>query len=697
MNYQFYDWDSFNYNLYMLDGTGFLRGPDPRPLPAGRYLSVIGAADAFGRFVERPYADQIGQRLRLPVANMGVSAAGPGFFAENVRLLDIINGGAACVVNLMSARSSENSQYTNLKTRKNLFQPVADGPDAPFLTDIAIFSRLWGLDRELAFRLIEESQQTWLRDMALLISRIKVPSVVMWFSSRGFDLSGDTESYVSYASAFPQLVNRAMVETAASFGDAFVEVTGGEGLPVPFENRFTGAPGRCFFGTIYRESHGYYPSQAMHDAAAVALEPALRKVLAGKHLLTKRSVRASKVGGDTSPHARMIAIASAAALAPRDPEPFAMVSLLSAINTFHDMTGTRGRVEVLGDGGTWLGDCLRACDTPQADATALRLLLVGHNLVFPAEALDRLQNGAAILLRGAVGPAAARAPVAAALAAGLQPLALFDDMLLCGHGTSASLLLGRISAFLNERYNPGWKASSTRYLATETFPLFQSRRWSDHMLAHAITLTAEGLAALRINSAMLDRFERRLQVTGIAVIAAPKAVLHLEVPGAKTIAIALSATDALPVDGTRNAWSWAVDQIIAAPARPETVRLRRLGGGGEAEQVVRIGDATRPQVFLSEARHDRASGRLLVRGWCAGRSAADSLRVTRGPHVLPRPSWCRRTDVESSHPWLGDRTPGFNLVVEDYVTDRVTAWPVEVEMVRDGIILGRSRRAVIED
>lgn len=55
MNYQFFDWECYRYDLYHMKDAGFLRGPDPRPLLPKSYIVVIGAAQTFGRFVTRPY------------------------------------------------------------------------------------------------------------------------------------------------------------------------------------------------------------------------------------------------------------------------------------------------------------------------------------------------------------------------------------------------------------------------------------------------------------------------------------------------------------------------------------------------------------------------------------------------------------------------------------------------------------------
>lgn len=160
MNYQFFDWEAFDYSLYRMDGVGYLRGPDPRPLVPGRYLSTIGSAHVFGRFVDRPFPAQLVEALKLQVVDLSTSAVAPSYFGEHERILQVINAGAACIVQMVSARSCENSEWTNRITRKNVFQRVADGPDAPLCHEVEVYPPLWASDQAHAIRLIDESKAT---------------------------------------------------------------------------------------------------------------------------------------------------------------------------------------------------------------------------------------------------------------------------------------------------------------------------------------------------------------------------------------------------------------------------------------------------------------------------------------------------------------------------------------------------------
>ena len=76
---------------------------------------------------------------------------------------------------------------------------------------------------------------------------------------------------------FPQLVNQKMVEGLAAFSDDYVECVSSDGLPQslwPSDQSIDGAVSKQ--GML---ENRYYPSPAMHVAAADALENTCRRFL----------------------------------------------------------------------------------------------------------------------------------------------------------------------------------------------------------------------------------------------------------------------------------------------------------------------------------------------------------------------------------------------------------------------------------
>lgn len=115
MNYQLFDWQCFQYDLWTLPGVGYLRGPDPRPLDKGRYIVAIGAAQTFGRYVDQPYPDLLAARLGIPVVNLARSAVGPSHFSSNAVIMKLVNEAAACVVQVTAAAPAGIPSTTTLR------------------------------------------------------------------------------------------------------------------------------------------------------------------------------------------------------------------------------------------------------------------------------------------------------------------------------------------------------------------------------------------------------------------------------------------------------------------------------------------------------------------------------------------------------------------------------------------------------
>ncbi|GAB2695526.1 DUF6473 family protein [Aliiglaciecola aliphaticivorans] len=280
MLYQVFDYECFDYNLWFESKLGILRGPDPRPLTDGEYVSVLGSAHSFGRFVEKPFPEQIQNKLNIKVLNMSTSAVGPRYFYEKDGVLEYANKSKICIVQAVSGRSCGNSEYTNENTKNNIFQKISEGPDAPLLSESNIYGELFKAgDFEKLNQYFCEMKETWVKETIELGKSIKTESVFLWFSSRSPKYDSDTNSYDKMIGEFPQLVDDLMVEQVKPYFDHYVEVISREGLPVPFYNKFTNCPSQCFFGRSYRNSHPYYPSQEMNDLVFEKLEPIISKTL----------------------------------------------------------------------------------------------------------------------------------------------------------------------------------------------------------------------------------------------------------------------------------------------------------------------------------------------------------------------------------------------------------------------------------
>lgn len=307
------DWEVVDYDCFQLAGTGlWFRGPAPARLTPGQYFSAIGAAQTFGCFCSEPYPSLLEQRLGRPALNLGYSGAGPEFFLRQPAVLDQINRGAFCIVQVMSARSTSNSWFTNPEglahgwSRGNeptTAEAVFDDAIRADLARLPLPSRLTvGLIKRLGLplptvrRLVNESRKRWAQDCLALLDAITVPKIVLWFSERAPDYAPRYHRRSAVLGKFPHLVDRTTLARVVAAADRYVECVSTRGMPQPLVSRFTGEPvavdleadkkpladGSGQSASLYKGvwwTNGYYPSPEMHQDAAAALEPACREAM----------------------------------------------------------------------------------------------------------------------------------------------------------------------------------------------------------------------------------------------------------------------------------------------------------------------------------------------------------------------------------------------------------------------------------
>jgi hypothetical protein len=141
--------------------------------------------------------------------------------------------------------------------------------------------------------LLRETRRNWVSSYANLLREIRVPTVLLWFSRRGWDYPVDHSSVEGVFGDFPQLIDRATMPRVIPHAAQYVECVSTRGDPQQLISRFTGQPAsvrlgddRPEFGDVRWTHNRYYPTPEMHaDAAdylAVACAPyAQAAVLAG--------------------------------------------------------------------------------------------------------------------------------------------------------------------------------------------------------------------------------------------------------------------------------------------------------------------------------------------------------------------------------------------------------------------------------
>src|ERR1700721_1759052 len=111
ISYKRNDAGFFDYPMEKLHGEWF-RGPLDRGPDA---IAWLGAAQTFGRYVEEPFPGVVGKRLDLGTLNLGSGGKGPRYFLRHPELLEEVNRCRVAVIQVMSAKGSDNSLFQSEK------------------------------------------------------------------------------------------------------------------------------------------------------------------------------------------------------------------------------------------------------------------------------------------------------------------------------------------------------------------------------------------------------------------------------------------------------------------------------------------------------------------------------------------------------------------------------------------------------
>jgi hypothetical protein len=279
--YQRSDGHFIDYEIYELRGVnGVFRGP---PTDSDEYIACLGAAQTFGRFVQKPFPKLISRGLGIDVLNLGRGGAGPTFPLSNPKLMEYINRARIVIVQVLSGRSQSNS----------LFHTVGHGMygvnlvDGRELSADQFYTWLLSQDEQLARKIVAETRENYVLAMTALLDAIKPPKILFWFSVRRPEYQERWELPLERLwGEFPQFVNQTMLDRLRSHCDSYVECVSRRGSPQPLFDRNGNPTSFKAFSLssaegVMKTENRYYPSPEMHEDAAELLVPACRKLLNG--------------------------------------------------------------------------------------------------------------------------------------------------------------------------------------------------------------------------------------------------------------------------------------------------------------------------------------------------------------------------------------------------------------------------------
>jgi hypothetical protein len=281
IEYQRADAHLIDYGLYELPGLPrSVRSP---ALIGDEFIACLGSAHTFGRFVQKPYPMLLSQALGVETLNLGFGSAGPSFFLNHPALLEHANRARIVILQVLSGRSQANSLFDLPKYNVQGFNKALnrDMGAGEFYT--------WLLEQgpEMARTVLAETRKNYVAATRELLRAIRPPKILFWFSTRRPDYTEQFELPIrKFFGAFPQFVNRAMIDAIQPLADAYVECVSRRGSPQPIVD-LNGQPS-SFRGVTpsdgeeAKTKNHYYPSPEMHEDAAAALAPVCRAMLDGR-------------------------------------------------------------------------------------------------------------------------------------------------------------------------------------------------------------------------------------------------------------------------------------------------------------------------------------------------------------------------------------------------------------------------------
>jgi hypothetical protein len=305
-DYQTRDRDIVDYHEFSIRGCDArFRGPglDPFVMEPRSYFTCLGAAQTYGCYCNKPYPTLLSEVLGLPVLNLAVGGAGPGFYLQHDSLLEAINRGRFVIIQCMAARQESNSRFE----ADGHVEFLKDRNKGDSVTSAIAWRRIVDEEPDGVLKYVDETRASWLASSRKLIARLSVPALFFWFSRRERDYVIDDAAIRAQTAArargedgshfidalsgdFPHFVDGPCARMVATLCDADTECLSSRGIGRPLVHRLTGEPievdmavlGADFAQRRHTHNH-YYPSAEMHEDACAALLPAVREMLAKTH------------------------------------------------------------------------------------------------------------------------------------------------------------------------------------------------------------------------------------------------------------------------------------------------------------------------------------------------------------------------------------------------------------------------------
>jgi hypothetical protein len=275
IQYQAYDFEVVDYRMQQYHTSRhFFRGPFPsaKDLATGNYVTVLGAAQLFGRFHDQYFPHYLYESgVQTPILNLSLGGGGPEYFNRPL-FIDTVNRGRGCVVQVLSGRSVGTERFPGMRMTR------LSGSTDELEDRLDIYSKIWIESQIEAINEVRSCQSAYMGLMNQLLDQIRIPVFMLWISFRrpsDWSLNSLTTGTNPDFGLFPQLVDCNMWDELSSKSSCSAMVLDETSKPKTFISRLTEQPCPVFSwkgnGTVMW-SEGYYPNQVVHRKIATSLK-----------------------------------------------------------------------------------------------------------------------------------------------------------------------------------------------------------------------------------------------------------------------------------------------------------------------------------------------------------------------------------------------------------------------------------------
>jgi len=258
-------------------GTSKLTFRGPARDLSGAYVACLGGTETRGKFIDRPWPALLEDGIGLPCVNFGWPNAGPDVILKDTGLLALATAARVVVLQTLPAMNLSNPYYTVHPRRNDRF--LCGTPLLRRLyheVDFTEFHFTRHMMRRLSMLcparfadLRQALQEIWVTRMQGVLTRIEPPVVLLWLADHP---PGDGTGSADLCDD-PAFVSRAMMQAIAPGAARVVEVVTRPDVRTKVRRRTT-------MSRIQQSAAAQLPGPQAHDAAASALLPALREILA---------------------------------------------------------------------------------------------------------------------------------------------------------------------------------------------------------------------------------------------------------------------------------------------------------------------------------------------------------------------------------------------------------------------------------